>query len=741
MNEKEFFESIAKVRAKDPEKAEAIFRAYKEDPTRTWEDLELLASKAPADVIARESKGTRLPLAEAYHLSEDQLRSFIDPNSRTNWMTMGSDQLLKGAIDAGYVRELTDKATPEEKQARREEFGRFLNYLAQASTDQGRRNAVAEYDRTSFTKEPVGWARKQLADMFARTYTKRAKEQALKGEGSSSYGEFLTSPGDVGTLAGDVAANSAFGAGGGAASRMLLARAAMPLKTTLNELGSLAAAGAVGGALNTLNRDINTDEGARGYEYVSEPLMDAGLNAIISGALARQALRAAGKGLKGVKIGGKKGAGLRQALNQAGEWADRIGNFDEARLANKFDEWEQQLEKNPLEQNLSPESRKKVQGMLDVMNDGLHEAPGEEASLFDQLQAMYERSGETWNVYTKTPEKLEGEGVFQDVKPGYRGVGSRVDITYAPGSNRFIANLDDYIADIRGQLATDASPETKKQLERKLKYFETAREMFSRGIVDPAEYLYKKNATPLELNSASKPFTPGESNTFVELENRIPAEDYALMKDYVMNAKNGNNLSITGAAGERLKELASKYPEFNEFVTRIDRQKGNAPSSAFLLSDALHGDRLNMDWDSYRNYRKQGTKFPATEGEYAYGFDFNPFSSKGREHSPAYDRYWGDKENRSKAILKTLLLDPAEPVARTGGVEKVVSSRDVPDTSWSTLNEQLEKLRAKKPEAVEAAIGWKFDPSLPADKQLNSTERLLVDRWRDAQRRHALGED
>ena len=135
MNEKEFFESIAKVRAKDPEKAEAIFRKYKEDPTRTWEDLELLASKAPADVIARESKGTRLPLAEAYHLSEDQLRSFIDPNSRTNWMTMDTDQLLKGAMDAGYVRRLDDKATPEEKQARREEFGRFLNYLAQASTD------------------------------------------------------------------------------------------------------------------------------------------------------------------------------------------------------------------------------------------------------------------------------------------------------------------------------------------------------------------------------------------------------------------------------------------------------------------------------------------------------------------------------------------------------------------------------------------------------------------------------
>ena len=59
MDKKEFFESIAKVREKDPKKAEAIYRVYKEDPTRTWEDLELLASKAPADVIARESKGTR----------------------------------------------------------------------------------------------------------------------------------------------------------------------------------------------------------------------------------------------------------------------------------------------------------------------------------------------------------------------------------------------------------------------------------------------------------------------------------------------------------------------------------------------------------------------------------------------------------------------------------------------------------------------------------------------------------
>ena len=45
MKEKEFFDSYVKLQKKDPEKAEAIFRAYQEDPTRTWEDLELITSK------------------------------------------------------------------------------------------------------------------------------------------------------------------------------------------------------------------------------------------------------------------------------------------------------------------------------------------------------------------------------------------------------------------------------------------------------------------------------------------------------------------------------------------------------------------------------------------------------------------------------------------------------------------------------------------------------------------------
>ena len=65
---------------------------------------------------------------------------------------------------------------------------------------------------------------------------------------------------------------------------------------------------------------------------------------------------------------------------------------------------------------------------------------------------------------------------------------------------------------------------------------------------------------------------------------------------------------------------------------------------------------------------------------------------------------------------------------------------DKPDNSLDALERQFNELRSRKPVATDAALSWKFDPSLPSQAQLTMEERDLIDRYREAKRQAVLGQ-
>lgn len=303
------------------EMQDTVYDTWMKNPGLTKTALANMFPKDPAGKIAAAEAKTRDPLTEAFGVSDSKIGALLNPNSDLFWQkSFSSKELLDIAKKAGYVDELPADASEEEKQANREKFGKFLGYLTDVSNYYGKRNAVAEYEKTKFLDDPIGWGQKQINHFLFGPFEKRMLEKAMRGEGPSGWLDM--DAGDWGTLGTDIAANTMYGAGGKALSTAGGALSKSLLESYLRKYGSAAAAGAIAGAAKAANRDLGTEEGARWYEYPSEALLGAGFNAVGAEMIARQAARRAARAAGNVKIVRDKLKPLRNMGNEAEQKLD-----------------------------------------------------------------------------------------------------------------------------------------------------------------------------------------------------------------------------------------------------------------------------------------------------------------------------------------------------------------------------------------------------------------------------------
>lgn len=722
MTDQEFYKHYNELLKTDRERAEQIWSIWRDDQNRKdygrdWTQYLALTDKTPKGIIELDNAKVRIPATEAFHVSEDGLRQLIDPNSKRNWTTLPTDVLLKAAMAGGYVKDIPANSPEWKKKEQRQQFSSFLKMLGDASTDQGARNALAEYDNLTLSKDPLGRVQKFINDNLFRTFSKRAKEDVLKREGPTSFfGPGGMNRGDWGALGGDIGTGAALGAGATSAGRVL---AGSGLASYGTELGSMAGAGALAGAGNVLNRAINTDEGVRPYEWITEPALDASLNTIAAPAFLRGSVREVGRFLKNTKIGGQQGVNTRAMLNRVGDYLENLGGWDEPHLKSTLEMLEEKSTNNSIKDSpLTQEVRDKIDNLFARYNEGLVDEPGMSGSLFDRLQRLYEESGvETTPITSIHPNTYVMEGVA------------------APSSSRFLSRLDGAINDleqnVKNEGATQAGVEAKKVLD----YFKNFREMAGAGLVDPHQLLARtdpaKLHSPTYLNKYK--FQPGTAKKEpYSLNDASLRTDIDFMQDYVDAVKQGRVLKLNGADAVKLNELAQKYPEFGNWVNNIRtiESKGLLPSMS--RTRGYHG----MEPDSWFSVKEGPEPFVTTlydSGPVAYGANFVP--SKSILKSAFFD-----KANVPEQYGKTL-LEVVGAVGKPVVVNKFAKAHDKPDNSYEAVSAKYDKLYEQKPEAVDNALNWKFDPDLPTNKQLTATEREIVNQYRDALRKRSLGEE
>ena len=722
MTDQEFYKRYNELLKTDRDRAEQIWSIWRDDQDRKdygrdWTQYLALTDKTPKGIIELDNAKVRIPATEAFHVSEDGLRQLIDPNSKRNWTTLPTDVLLKAAMAGGYVKDIPANSPEWKKKEQRQQFSSFMKMLGDASTDQGARNALAEYENLTLAKDPVGRVQKFINDNLFRTFSKRAKEDVLKREGPTSFfGPGGMNRGDWGALGGDIGTGAALGAGATSAGRVL---AGSGLASYGTELGSMAGAGALAGAGNVLNRAINTDEGVRPYEWITEPALDASLNTIAAPAFLRGSVREVGRFLKNTKIGGQQGVNTRAMLNRVGDYLENLGGWDEPHLKSTLEMLEEKSTNNSIKDSpLTQEVRDKIDNLFARYNEGLVDEPGMSGSLFDRLQRLYEESGvETTPITSIHPNTYVMEGVA------------------APSSSRFLSRLDGAINDleqnVKNEGATQAGVEAKKVLD----YFKNFREMAGAGLVDPHQLLARTD--PAKLHSPTYrnkyKFQPGTAKKEpYSLNDASLRTDIDFMQDYVDAVKQGRVLKLDGADAVKLNELAQKYPEFGNWVNNIRtiESKGLLPSMS--RTRGYHG----MEPDSWFSVKEGPGPFVTTlydKGPVAYGANFVP--SKSILKSAFFD-----KANVPEQYGKTL-LEVVGAVGKPVVVNKFAKAHDKPDNSYEAVSAKYDKLYEQKPEAVDNALNWKFDPDLPTNKQLTATEREIVNQYRDALRKRSLGEE
>ena len=540
MNEREFVDYIRPMVKKDPELASALDSEYRADPGASIEQLKARAEyslgRASGRIAMADGKNVS-GLADAFGVSEAMLRRIIDPNSKENWMTMSSKAISDAAKKAGYMNDLPNNASDAQKAENRQGLSDFLNLLSAETVSQGRRNAVNEYENVRFSEHPVDWTRKQINDLFFRTTSNRMKEQALRGKGPS--GNWLSGfgqmgLGDWGALGGDIGVNAMYGAGAAGIGRGLAARAPLGIRSTRDILMGPAIAGGAAGTLDAVNRGINTENGTRWYEYPSEAVLGAVSNVVAEPRVIRGAIRGAAGVLKGGKVGGHSS---REALGRGQRLADDLTGTTEAQLREIVDGM---ATPDPVNSPMTAETRKKIATMGEILDDGMTLAPGEEASLFDQAQAMYEKSS---------------YGPFDELFGTKRSPGR--------SAYMFARDIDEKIANLEGALKNSAGAKEAPAMKRELDYWKNLKEMQANGLIDYDKYFFEKDPEPFRFTN-----TPKEGMPEFKLASIRDADDRKAIVEILKLWKEGTPTeTLTAVIGpDRFSDLLARYPELNNYL-------------------------------------------------------------------------------------------------------------------------------------------------------------------------------
>lgn len=680
MNEREFAEYIRPLVKKDPELAHALDSEYTADPKAPIDQLKARAEyslgRASGRIAMADGKNVS-GLANAFNVSEAMLRRIIDPNSKENWMTMPSSEIRKAAVRAGYMKELPNNATDAQKAENREGLSSFLKLLSSETTSQGRRNAVNEYENVKFSEHPIDWTVSGLANAFLRTTSQRMKEQALRGQGPS--GNWLSGWGqmgakDWGALAGDAGVNAMYGAGAAGIGRALASRAPLGIRSARDILMAPAIAGAIGGAGDALNRDINTENGARWYEYPSEAVIGAMSNVVAEPRVIRGALRGASSVLRGSKVGGHSG---REAIGKGQQFADDLAGTTEAQLREIIDDLRTP---NPANSPMTAETRKKIGKMGEILDDGMTMAPGEEASLFDKAQALYEK------------------GAYQaDGRPRTAEIRDEL----------FGASIDMEIAELEGALKNNVGASDAPAVKRELEYWKNLKEMRANGIIDYDKYFFEKDPEPFAFTN-----TPKEGMPEFKLRDPGIESDRRDIASILELWQKGTPVHEIQAfvEPERYSDLLSRYPELSNYLAsdrKIMSTRPRTPQEAATYQSKNPGLEVV-------GYYENGNVLPIK-----YGKDFVPSAE-----------VWKANFTQPKVARQTATEAALMGVAKPAATGVVMERYDRPEDSETSITREFEQLMARKPESTSAALNWKFDPRLDANDQLDEYERGIVNKYR-----------
>ena len=535
MNGQEFTEHVISLAKKDRELANALVDEFEADSMAT---LDQLTARAEAKLgrakgrIAMADGKVASGLPEAFGVSEAHLRRITDPNSKENWMTLPSKEIQRAAIRAGYMKDLPNNASEAQKAENRKGLKDFLDLLSAETVSQGRRNAVNEYENMRFSEHPVDWTRKTINDLFFRTTSNRMKEQALRGKGPSGFTQMGV--GDWGALGGDIGVNAMYGAGAAGIGRGLAKRAPLGIRSTRDILMGPAIAGGAAGTLDAVNRGINTENGTRWYEYPSEAVLGAVSNVVAEPRVIRGAIRGAAGVLKGGKVGGHSS---REALGRGQRLADDLTGTTEAQLREIVDGM---ATPDPVNSPMTAETRKKIATMGEILDDGMTIAPGEEASLFDQAQAMYEKSS---------------YGPFDELFGTKR----------SPGHNAymFARDIDEKIVNLEGALKNSAGAKEAPAMKRELDYWKNLKEMQANGLIDYDKYFFEKDPEPFRFTN-----TPKEGMPEFRLVSIRDADDRKAISEILKLWNEGTSTeTLTAVIGpDRFSDLLARYPELNNYL-------------------------------------------------------------------------------------------------------------------------------------------------------------------------------
>lgn len=692
MNHKEYIDELKGI--KDPKLREAFAQQFHKD---SLADKSVLLAKAQASLGMHEglkavaNATTVSPLSHAFNMTDDGLRNLVDQNSPSNWMNMSSQALLDAAIKGGYVKDVPKFAPEWKKQEKRDQFGKFLNMLARESTDQGRRNAVREY-------ENVKWydPQKLINSTLLHTYEKRAKEQALKGKGAASYGDL--DAGDVGTISADVLSSALMGAGAEGIGKSLANRGIRSyagLRTGANIAGSDFGAGALGGLGSTWNRYLNTEEGAQPYEFATEPLLTGALNVVATPAMARQGIRYVGNtlGLSGANI---NNVGMRKALAASNDLANR--KYAEAALAGFLEKEDANAARTLRNSPVEPETQESVNKMFDVLNEGVHDYAGQTYSPYDELQNLYENSATNLKLMHET------------------GLNTGME-DFVPTDARFRMALDNRIKELEGQLANEAGQEAAPQLKRSIEYFKNFRNLMDNDLINARDYLYMQKPVKVDVPVSEYVLTDKTKDApFFELNKRVPQTDLSIMKDYVENANAGYNVSYDNGLATKIRQLMKKYPEFGDYV----RSQKTVPGYNMSFWNSLGRETVEP---SSKATLALLNEVPEGMGRKVYGTKSEVPKSWNIGNTP-----WTARD-----VLGAVgygAQDVAGDIVKPVVVQTRLAKYDKPDNSMKALDEKVEKIRQEKPEALDAAINWKYDPSIEESRQLTAEERNILNQWR-----------
>lgn len=563
-----------------------MYEAWLADPTVTREALVNKFSPKASDKIKAGDSGVRQPLTEAFGVGADKIGALLNPRSQYYWGNMPAKELLKVAMNAGYVKDLPGDASDGDKQQNREDFGKFLNYLAKSSTEFERRNVVRDYDKeTAFAKDPAEWAAKML---FTPT-VERAKEQALKGQGPSTLGQMDAR--DLGTLGTDIMANAAFGAGGSLASQKLAGRG---LRSFLQHYGSVAGAGALGGLGKAAAKDIGTDEGSQWYEYLTEPALGAVTNALgseIALKLLGNKLSQATHGIKSTRPLGKK---VENALSdtemKAKDYMDELLKNSNMDIQNGY---------------IRPEDAKRIVQDMRLADEGLGIEPnvpdGETGRFIDELLAIKKDGGYSW-------------AKFQDMLDNAIGTARNA----AAEGNPYYANKASYLEAI-ARLFRNGIAEPNKYLPRVQKYLEARGNAATKAqdflqLEKDAKFLSNLDKEGMSYENVLRdngykltPSTADEGPIIYSDENRL--YDYLKLRDLIKMKQKPDpwygKTSIntkSGLKSQEARDLLDKHQPIKDYFESMPQTKNEAAlraagAGAYDVIRAGLGDQAIKDRD------------------------------------------------------------------------------------------------------------------------------------------------